>query len=264
MPRWKKQFAVSLLAGALGWSCGVRPAQALTVSPGRTEIRLAPGEKMKMRLSAVNDSKEELQVTVSKKDWFVLDANKAWGVDQWMKINGPERFTLKPGQKREIPVTVTCPRGAQGELVGMASFLYQTLSPTMVTPVISVSIYLEVAGTEKVAGEITEVGVRRWQERLQAAVAVKATGTVHLRPTGEILLKDSDGRPVARFPVPEASPAYPGRVQGYLAQVPPDFTLAPGRYRAEAHLNYRDLALSAARDFVVSAKGQIQMTSATQ
>jgi hypothetical protein len=103
------------------------------------------------------------------------------------------------------------------------------------------------------------VGIRTWQNQVQTAVSVKATGNVHLRPTGHVFLVDEKGAQVADLVIPEGDPTYPGRVRGYAAKVPPDLKLAPGRYTAQADLHYGDLEMKAARDFTVSSDGQIQM-----
>jgi len=248
-----------VLLGALAIACvEASYVSALTVTPGRTEIRLSPGESHGAVLTVANEIKEELQVEVSKKDWFVLPENKDFKVDRWLQVRGPQKFTLKPGQSRTIPIKVTCPKGAQGELVGMVSFEYLTDNPGMITPMISVSTYLAIAGTEKVAGEIVELGVHRWREKLQAAVAIKSTGNVHLRPTGTLTLTDDKGKEVARFQVPVGEPAYPGQVRGYLGQGP-DITLGSGHYTLNADLTYQDLHLTGSRGFSVASDGQIQM-----
>lgn len=255
--RLKKQW-VLLLAGMAPLLWGGHPAWALNVSPGRTEVRLDPGKSTKLVLAVVNDEPEKLSVQVSGKDWFVLPANQGYPVDKWLKIHGPLSFNLSPGESRNIKVTVTCPRGVEGELVGMVSFLYQTGQPSMVTPMISVSVYVAAAGTEKIAGEIKDMAVRLWRDQLQVAVSVKAAGNVHLRPTGQVVLVDAKGTEVARWPIPEGDPAYPGMERGYFAKIPSGFKLAPGRYTAKADLVYKGLEMKADQGFTVSPEGKIE------
>jgi hypothetical protein len=85
------------------------PGRAMVITPARTEIHLAPGKSIKAVLTATNDDKVEVQVDLSTKDWFVLDANKALTVDKWIKIHGPMLFYLKPGLSRKVKLTVSCP-----------------------------------------------------------------------------------------------------------------------------------------------------------
>src|SRR5437867_2555418 len=82
-----------------------------------------------------------------------------------------------------------CARGAEGDLVGMVSFRYPGDELSTVTPMISVSVYLTVAGTEHRAGQINEVVVRRYPAGLLIGADVKATGNVHLRPSGRVILE---------------------------------------------------------------------------
>src|SRR5437867_1197204 len=69
---------------------------ALTISPGRTDVRLAPGEETSAILTVFNEGMETVRVEVSQKDWFVLPANKEFGISDWMKIHGSKSFVLKP------------------------------------------------------------------------------------------------------------------------------------------------------------------------
>ena len=238
-------------------------AWALSVSPGRTEIRLAPGKKIAAVITASNDTPDLLHVKLSTKDWFLLDANKTKNlvIDQWLKLHGKKEFDLKPGQSRKVKITARCPKEAEGELVGMVSFLYEKDPPSMVTPIISVSVYVEVAGTEKASGEIRQVAVQTWNNQIQLAVDLKSTGNVHLRPSGSFTVVDARGVEVATFPVKEGAPAYPGRDQGYFAQIPPGFKLASGRYAVKVSLQDRGLAFQAERGFQVLKDGKIQMDS---
>ena len=88
-------------------------------------------------------------------DWF-MPANKALTVDKWLEVHGPARFYLKSGKSRSVKLTISCPKETDGELVGMVSFRYQTEHPSMVTPMISVSMYVIAAGHDKMAGEIKD------------------------------------------------------------------------------------------------------------
>lgn len=254
-----RKHRTSFLIATFMALAALAPVQALMVSPGRTQARLAPGARIKTVLKVSNEGAEKLQIEIATKDWFVLDVNKKIPLDQWLTIRGKKQFWLKPGKSRKIPVTLFCPKEAQGELVGMVSFIHRTAQPSMVTPVISVSMYLSAAGTEKISGEITEVNLFTWKDKLQAAAVVKSTGNVHLRPSGRITLTDDQGRQVGDFPVPEADPAYPGQVRGYMSQVPADFKLVPGHYAAKAELAHGDLRMTAVRGVTVLADGQMKM-----
>src|SRR5689334_4179823 len=106
----------------------------LSVTPGRTEVRLSPGQKADSIITALNDSAAPVRVTLSTKDWFVLEANKVkeLTVDKWLRVKGPKEFILKPGESRNVKIIATTPKNAEGELVSMVSFLYQGEQESMV------------------------------------------------------------------------------------------------------------------------------------
>jgi hypothetical protein len=143
----------------------------------------------------------------------------------------------------------------------MVSFMYTTGPAAMVTPMISVSTYLEIVGTEKMSGVIDHLAVRTWNDQIQAAASLKATGNVHLRPTGTIQIKKENGEEIGRWPIKEAGPAYPNRSQGYFASVPENLKLEPGAYRMRADFEYRDRKFDAERGFTVLPDKQIKMDS---
>jgi len=246
-------IAVAILGGTLGVSW------ALHVEPARQEYVLAPGSSKRAEIEVMNDGQQPLHIEVSEKTWFTLEENKQFPVDSWMEIHGDKSFVLKPGERRKVKLTLKCPKGAQGELVGMASFLYVAQEDQMVTPIISVSVYVAVKGTERSEGEITDLVVREWQGKIQMGVEVKSTGNVSLRPSGRISIVDAAGHEVSSQPVLESGPAYPGRVEPYVV-ADPNLKLKAGRYQARAQLVTRGVMMTATRDFDVADDGKITLT----
>ncbi len=157
-----------------------------------------------------------------------------------------------------MPLTILCPKTAQGELVAMVSFVYVKDQPSMVTPLISVSVYVSAAGTEKRSGRIERLSLQRWQERWQAGLSVVATGNVHLRPSGKIWVENEAGQKVGEFLIAEGDPTYPGSERGYVG-VNPGLNLAAGRYRLRAQLSSKELVLEASRFVEVKADGTVQL-----
>ena len=249
-----KWLTIALLAG---WAA---PARGLVVTPARTEVNLIPGATTSLELTATNDDKVEVQVDVSKKDWFVPAANKAWTVGRWLDVRGPARFDLKPGESRKVRGDVACPKDMAGEVVAMVSFTYRTEQQSMVTPMISVSVYLMAAGTEIRSGEVVDIMVRRNQDQLGLSAMVKSTGNVHLRPRGRLVALDAKGGEVAVVPVPMGQPTYPGMAVLYSGSAPFPPKLAPGTYVAKAELYYQDVQLEKTKEFTVLPDGQVQMS----
>lgn len=248
-----KWFNILFLAGLASQSW------ALIVTPARTEIHLVPGASTQAELNVTNDDKEELQVDVSKKDWFVPTVNKKWTVDKWLDVKGPDRFYLKPGESRKVSLTIRCPKELDGEVVAMTSFVYQTDHPSMVTPMISVSMYLIASGTEKVGGKVEDLLVRMYKGEPNITAKVKCTGNIHLRPSGRLVVVDARGAELGQIHIQEGQPTYPGAESLYYGSVPDGVKFPAGVYTARADLSYGDLKLQGSRDFTVLPDGQIQM-----
>ena len=232
---------------------------ALTITPSRTDVLLAPGQTIKTVLTILNEDVQAVHVEVSEKDWFVLPANKKFKISDWMKIHGSQQFVLKSHKKRKVKLTLQAPLGAEGELVGMTSFLYRGETPSMITPMISVSSYLAIAGTQKVSGEISDLSVADIPDHLRVLVTVKNTGNVHLRPTGALTVLSPTGDLIKRFQIPvESAPAYPGNARAYVGE-DPLFKLKPGDYQLRADLTTAGLSLTQTRDFKIGEDGKIHM-----
>jgi len=235
------------------------PCHALVVSPSRTEVELTPGASTQIVLTATNDDKVEVQVDVSKKDWFIPAMNKVWTVDRWLDVHGPAQFVLKPGESRTIEATVTCPKELSGEVVAMTSFLYRAEKPMNVTPMISVSVYLMAAGSAQRSGALEDIVVRLWKGQVNVTAKVKATGNVHLRPSGYLAVQDRHGKELARMLVSEGQPTYPGSEALYFGTSASDVKWLPGSYIAVADLAYKDVKLEGRKAFKILRDGQVQM-----
>jgi len=253
----KKTGLILILSTFIG-AFGATDVQALSVSPGRTEVHLSQGQQVKSLLTVLNNHAEEMQVEVSQKNWFLSEPNQTLAVQDWLTYQGQSHFTLKPGEKRDVSITVSCPKKARGLLVGMTSFAYQPMEPGMVTPMISVSLYLTVKGTENKQGEIKSLAARIWEGKLSVGIEVASTGNVHLRPSGHIHVFDAQGTSIAEFQIREGDPVFPGQTRGFIGQGPV-VTLAPGAYTLKSDLVSGQVVLHRQQQFVVEKNGDIRM-----
>jgi len=235
--------------------------RAMSVSPPRTEIRVPPGGKSTAVITITNTHPEAYDVEVSEKPWFVYPDNRGIPVDAWLKLPFVRHFRLKPGQSRGVKITVHCPTSATGELMGMVSFAYQASKESIVTPMISTAVYLEIIGTEKNTGDVLAFGAGIRDGKLQVGVKIKATGNVRLRPSGRIYLLDEQGQRMADYVVGEATPIFPGSVKEYEGKGPT--TVPPaGRYRLSADLTSGTLHLQSETGLVIESSGTVKMEAA--
>ena len=233
-------------------------AWALSVTPARTEVRLHAGETAKAVLTVTNPHEEAYDVEITEKPWYVLPENQKIQVKDWLELPRKTEFRLKPGQSRDVTITLHCPKDAVGEVMGMVSFAYQGMTPGMVTPMISTAIYIEIEGTQKNLGEIVALGAGTRNGRFQIGAQIKATGNVRLRPVGKIRVKDDKDQVVSEYTVPELQPLFPGQMRDFTARgsdTPPP----AGRYTLAADLLSGTLELKKETKILVKANGEVEM-----
>jgi hypothetical protein len=248
------------LAGVSAWLmvASAPPGWALSVGPPRTEVRLPPGGTTKIVLTVSNPHAEAYDVELSEKPWFIYPENRKIQVMDWLELPSARQFRLKPGQSRDVNVTIRCPKEAVGELMGMVSFAYQGLEPNQITPMISVAVYLVVEGTDKNRGEIVALGAGTRAGRFQVGAQVKATGNVRLRPSGIIRVLNDQKNVVSEYSIPEPNPIFPGQARD-CAGSGPDMPPPAGHYTLSADLRSGTLGLKAERGILVKANGDVEM-----
>jgi hypothetical protein len=249
-----------IAAGAAAWLVAMTsPAVwALSVAPARTEIRLAPGAVAQAVITVTNPHPEAYDVELSEKPWFIYPDNKQIRVEDWLHLPGKKHFRLKPGKSRDVNITITCPKDAVGELMGMVSFTYVGDQPSMITPMISTAVYLDVTGTERNAGEVVALGAGTRNGKFQVGAQIKATGNVRLRPAGTVRLMNDQWQPVFVYTLVEGNPIFPGQVRDYPASGP-DNAPATGHYTLSAEIHSGPLELKADQGIFVKPNGDVEM-----
>jgi hypothetical protein len=252
--------ARTIALGVSAWllAASAPPVWALSVAPARTEVRLAPGAVTKAVITVTNPHAEAYDVELSEKPWFDYPDNKQIRVEDWLHLPGTKRFRLKPGKSRDVEITIACPKDAVGELMGMVSFTYKGMQPSMITPMISTAVYLDVIGTERIAGEIMALGAGTRNGRFQVGAQIKATGNVRLRPSGTVRLLNDQWQPVFVYTLVEGNPIFPGTVRDYPASGP-DAPPATGHYSLSAEIHSGSLELKADQGIFVKPNGDVEM-----
>jgi hypothetical protein len=209
-------------------------------------------------ITITNTHPEAYDVEVSEKPWFVYPDNRHIQVEEWLKLPFRRHFRLKPGQSREVKITLRCPKTATGELMGMVSFSYQGTKECMITPMISTAVYLEIKGTENNAGEILALGAGTRNGRFQVGAQIKATGNVRIHPAGRVYLVNDQGQNLAEYTIAEGTPMFPGTTRDYEGKGP-DTVPPAGHYHLRAALASGTLQLNADSGLTVGAHGEVQM-----
>jgi hypothetical protein len=249
-----------IAAGAATWLLAMTSpsAWALSVAPARTEVHLAPGAETHAVITVTNPHPEAYNVELSEKPWFIYPDNKQIKVEDWLHLTGKQHFRLKSGKSREVEIKISCPKDAVGELMGMVSFTYVGDTPSMITPMISTAVYLDVIGTERTSGEIVALGAGTRNGKFQVGAQIKATGNVRLRPSGTVRLMNDQWQPVFVYTLVEGNPIFPGQVRDYPASGP-DTAPATGHYSLSAEIHSGTLELKSDQGIFVKPDGVVEL-----
>lgn len=201
----------------------VSPALAISVSPAVLEVSLAPGESGQYELTLANESDGNMLVSGRLESFRpkgdggeaeILPpqtANQALG---WVRLPA-DRLALEPYQYKKVPLVVNVPPTADvggyylatvwaGQDPAASSGQGVSLSGQVAS-----LILLEVKGEsrrELVVTDFRLAGEKSLFDSLPVAFeAVLAnTGTVHLKPQGQVIVKDAFGKVTAILPLNEA------------------------------------------------------------
>lgn len=200
------------------------------VEPGKTEIYVNPGETSIKSISITN--------RINKTTKFKLTTEDMVGTDDpttTVKLMGDEKgpyslknfiipeigeFSLEPGEKITIPVTVAIPadsepRGFYGalivsnepEVIGDASQSKETEGKARLVSRIGALFLLRINGEGKESGSLSDfkiIGPKKafYESRPKGfEIAFKNDGNVHLVPHGKVIIKNILGGSVGEIPV---------------------------------------------------------------
>lgn len=216
--RIKSQFlmAVLLLAFSL---FSAELAKAMTISPLNFELNTNRGDSVTNVVRVYNDLDSEVSVKMEVQDFIAMgekgevliktdEDTSAYGLEKWVSLN-PETFDLAPRSLQTIEFVVNVP--ADAEPGGhYASILASISSPAAnggvgINQKIGSLLLLNVAGevVEKIeiaefsAPEFTEYGPK------ELTVRFSNSGTVHLKPSGFVYIKNMLGQEVAKINLPQ-------------------------------------------------------------
>jgi P pilus assembly chaperone PapD len=233
-------------------SCAIAHA-GLSVTPARQEIVVQPGDTCTGVYSVRNEYDTRANISVEFRDWFILGANKHHAISDWLKIS-PSQFTLLPGESKDVEYAVRLSTDAQGVSVGMISFIPQIENDPGVTLVISVSLFVTAAGTEKTDWQIEDIKIEQASGQMRFAGKIKNNGNVHVRPTGTARIV-SGKREVAQLNFDEGRPVYPGTVRSIVSSDVP--ALKKGKYTAIVSLSGNGQNKDKKITFKIAKSGEI-------
>ena len=199
----------------------VSPAQALLVSPWRTELSIPPGTQQKGSLSIVNEKAAAVIYEIGFRD----QSARSEPTSQWIELD-TNPIRLEAHGRKTIDYVITVPEEAEGEYSGRLSFAekeenQEQTGMMSISTQISVPIFVIVQGKERYSIEIINFRLKPHNLK-QAEVQLRNSGNVHLRAKGEceVRLRGHD-EVECFFKINEQGfPVYPGRDRVLIGHLP--------------------------------------------
>lgn len=205
-------------------------SQGVQISPAKVELNAVRGKTYTINLKAVNVTSGDLTYTTSVEDFtstgetgsarIVKDSNlpETASIKTWVSIESG--FTLGSHKEKNVDATVTIPSNAEaGGHYGAVTFSGST--PNLETTGVGVTASAGVLFLIRVDGAITESAnlasfftansdgsQNSFFENgpINLAVRIQNVGNVHVKPTGNIEIKDMFGNVTGIIPVNDSVP----------------------------------------------------------
>lgn len=204
----KKIFILTILSILSLGFFPLEKVQALTVGPPKFEFSADPGDVLTGYINMRNET-DSTETWYSSFETFTVRgeygepvfSGKREGAATWIKTD-PSQVTLGPGERTTIPFTINVPKDADPGGHYVAIFLGTVPPEAGGTGVSVVShmvilVILDVSGKVVVSGEVLNFQAdKKVFNYLPASFIfkLKNTGTVHLKPQGDITIKNMFGK----------------------------------------------------------------------
>jgi hypothetical protein len=239
-------------------------AGAVTVSPVLFDMDIAPGATAQDKIVLTNDTDERQTFAFLAENFTArgeeggqeyIHEDEPTGLASWVYPDRPS-VTLDPGQSAEFPFLISVPEDAEpgGHYAtiffsrGAGDGASSAKGGVGITEQIGVLLLVRVPGDimEKANVESFRMAKGTVLHRLPAEfeLRVRNTGSVHVRPTGTLVIRNLIGITAARLPAnPKQSAVLPGSVRkienAWLKTAAPE----DGGFWAEAANEWRNFAL---------------------
>jgi len=239
------------------------PLFAVEIEPQRLELSLSPGESHSAIIEVTNwlDYAVKLEI---KPDYYrqMLTDNtiKPEGENSrlpscqgWLSFE-PNNIELSSRASMLINCAIDVPEGATEEHFASILFDESSLVSTFkqhpskennltleVIPRFTIPVYISIQDKENVSAVISDMSIDEGPsfDTLRADITLHNTGTVHIRPSGSLVLIDSRGNIARTLRIGECLPIFPDykeKIPVYMAGEP----IAAGAYMAICTINIGD------------------------
>ncbi|HUW71872.1 MAG TPA: hypothetical protein VMV66_01610 [Candidatus Humimicrobiaceae bacterium] len=223
-------------------------ADAITIGPAKLELEANPGDILTGEMSLLNETDKAGTFYISFEKFIEKDGQRVFLpdeeslIDEWAEM--PESVFLAAGERQKVPFILRVPENAPpGGHFAVA--WWSTMPPDMETGVgiavrAGILIFLRVSGEVR---EETEILYSPKQSivgslPLSFNVTFKNLGNVHLKPLGNIIIRDLFGRTKAQISInPQRFNVLPESQRTFTSEWKEEGIFF-GPYRATLELSY--------------------------
>ncbi len=215
----------------------------IAVQPTVTEMSVAQGKTVEGIYTVINTGTDEMIVTIKPVDWLekYLKQESTADVNTWLSFDKTE-FSVSPGEMKKIKYTVTVPYKLMEEQVAQVYFAFRNKEQAeMFKTRLGVIFYLGIKGKEHLEASVDKVQINTSGNEdgtyniRTAAVTIKNSGNVHIRPFGVVRVRKNHEE-VARVEIKSGKGIYAGKTD-IVYGIGEDIKLTPGTYEAEAEID---------------------------
>lgn len=186
-------------------------AGAITIGPAKLELEADPGDILTGEISLLNETDKAGTFYIFFEKFIEKDGQRVFLSDEesligeWIEI--PESVFLAAGERKKVSFAIRVPENAPpGGHFAVA--WWTTVPPDMETGV-GVAVRAGILIFLRVSGEVTEEAEILYSPKqtivgslpLGFNVTFKNLGNVHLKPLGNIVIRDLFGRTKAQIPI---------------------------------------------------------------
>lgn len=229
----------------------------LVISPPTKEQEILPGNMVEGIIRVTNlNSERDLVVTAEPKDFtaggldgepeFLDESNGSYSLANWIIIN--KSFDLKSGETKEISYKINVPANAEpGGHYGSVLFTPKVAAGTgangvVALPTVASLILVTVPGDIAYSGSIKSFSTNKnlyldSKNLVEFLSSFENAGSVHVKPKGNIVIKNIFGKESAKISYNEKSGnVLPGSPREFKNSWQKDYGF--GRYVAELNLTF--------------------------
>jgi len=262
----KVLFSLGVLFSAffITLSAGLQAQIFFGITPIRVELKAKPGSQITDVFYVRNNSAKPMRIKVYAENWFLKedgtpnfigDKETTFSCREWIKVN-PFDFRLQPEEMKTVRFTVSVPEGTpDGGYHAAVSFENVPEAPAggklgqvAFIGKIAAAVYV-VVGKVQPEGALEDLTFNRNGDSQQIELKLSNSGKTHFRLSGNVIIKNYQGKKVAELEVPD-EPVLPGS-ERYVT-IGLKERLAPGNYQVQVRLDIgRDELLGLEKEITV-------------